>query len=183
MASPQAALSQLVEAVNALPTDAGSDAWSVPEAVLAATSASPQRGKEYVARFATWARGALQRLPPTHILVGGLDPLLDDSVDFNTRIRRMGVAGELRIYRSLPHTFVSFPHWHVLPEVQAALRQSIELLQAACWPHTAAAAEAAKAAAAHAQYGIGGTESEEEAKDVSMPMRPRAGSITRGRAL
>ena len=126
---------------------------------------------------------ALQRLPPTHILVGGLDPLLDDSVDFNTRIRRMGVAGELRIYRSLPHTFVSFPHWHVLPEVQAALRQSIELLQAACWPHTAAAAEAAKAAAAHAQYGIGGTESEEEAKDVSMPMRPRAGSITRGRGL
>lgn len=64
MASPQAALSQLVEAVNALPTDAGSDAWSVPEAVLAATSASPQRGKEYVARFAAWARGALQRLPP-----------------------------------------------------------------------------------------------------------------------
>ena len=126
---------------------------------------------------------ALQRLPPTHILVGGLDPLLDDSVDFNTRIRRMGVAGELRIYRSLPHTFVSFPHWHVLPEVQAALRQSIELLQAACWPHTAAAAEAAKAAAAHAQYGIGGTESEEEAKDVSMPMRPRAGSITRGRGV
>ena len=80
-------------------------------------------------------------------------------------------------------TFVSFPHWHVLPEVQAALRQSIELLQAACWPHTAAAAEAAKAAAAHAQYGIGGTESEEEAKDVSMPMRPRAGSITRGRGM
>ena len=97
--------------------------------------------------------------------------------------QRLGVPGELRIYRSLPHTFVSFPHWHVLPEVQAALRQSIELLQAACWPHTAAAAEAAKAAAAHAQYGIGGTESEEEAKDVSMPMRPRAGSITRGRGL
>ena len=64
MASPQAALSQLAEAVNALPTDAGSDAWSVPEAVLAATSATPQRGKEYVARFAAWARGALQRLPP-----------------------------------------------------------------------------------------------------------------------
>ena len=64
MASPQPALSQLVEAVNALPTDAGSDAWSVPEAVLVATSASPQRGKEYVARFAAWARGALQRLPP-----------------------------------------------------------------------------------------------------------------------
>jgi acetyl esterase/lipase len=51
--------------------------------------------------------------------VGGFDPLLDDSVDFNTRIRRLGVPGEMRIHRTLPHTFLSFPHWlHTVPEVR-----------------------------------------------------------------
>ena len=59
--------------------------------------------------------------------VGGFDPLLDDSVDFNTRIRRLGVPGEMRIHRTLPHTFLSFPHWlHTVPEVQQALALSIE---------------------------------------------------------
>jgi hypothetical protein len=61
--------------------------------------------------------------------VGGFDPLLDDSVDFNTRIRRLGVPGEMRIHRTLPHTFLSFPHWlHTVPEVQPALALSIEWL-------------------------------------------------------
>ena len=71
---------------------------------------------------------ALRRLPLTHIQVGGFDPLLDDSVDFNTRIRRMGVPGELRIHRTLPHTFPSFPHWGVIPEVKSAMDQSVAWL-------------------------------------------------------
>jgi acetyl esterase/lipase len=71
---------------------------------------------------------ALRRLPLTHIQVGGFDPLLDDSVDFNTRIRRLGVPGELRIHRTLPHTFLSFPHWHVSPEVQHAMATSVTWL-------------------------------------------------------
>ena len=59
--------------------------------------------------------------------MGGFDPLLDDSVDFNTRIRRLGVPGEMRIHRTLPHTFLSFPHWlHTVPEVLQALALSIE---------------------------------------------------------
>lgn len=76
----------------------------------------------------------LQRLPPTLMQVGGYDPLLDDSVDFNTRIRRLGVPGELRIYRSLPHTFVSFPHWHLLPEVQQAMGDACEWMRDYLWP-------------------------------------------------
>uniref|UniRef100_A0A7S4BWS1 Alpha/beta hydrolase fold-3 domain-containing protein n=1 Tax=Chrysotila carterae TaxID=13221 RepID=A0A7S4BWS1_CHRCT len=76
----------------------------------------------------------LRRLPPTHIQCGGLDPLLDDSVDFNTRIRRVHVPGELTIFRSLPHTFVSFPHWHAMPEVESAMRQSCALLRELCAP-------------------------------------------------
>ena len=76
---------------------------------------------------------ALQRLPPTCIQVGGFDPLLDDSVDFNTRIRRLGVPGELRVHRTLPHTFPSFPHWQAMPEVRAALATSCEWLNDMCW--------------------------------------------------
>ena len=75
----------------------------------------------------------IRRLPLTHIQVGGFDPLLDDSVDFNTRIRRLGVPGELRIHRTLPHTFFSFPTWHTIPEVQQALSQSIQWLEDALW--------------------------------------------------
>ena len=75
---------------------------------------------------------ALRRLPPACLLCGGLDPLLDDAVDFNTRLRRLGVPGELHIYRSMPHTFLSFPHLHALPEVEAALQRSCGWLRAAC---------------------------------------------------
>ena len=60
--------------------------------------------------------------------------MLDDSVDFNTRIRRLGVAGEMHIHRTLPHTFLSFPHWlYLVPEVQAALALSIESLEDMLW--------------------------------------------------
>jgi len=75
----------------------------------------------------------LRRLPPTNIQVGGFDPLLDDSVDFNTRIRRLGVPGELRIHRTLPHTFLSFPPWHLVPEVQQALATTVQWLEDALW--------------------------------------------------
>ena len=33
------------------------------------------------------------------------------------------------IYRSLPHTVVSFPHWHAMPEVQQAMAHSIGFLR------------------------------------------------------
>lgn len=76
---------------------------------------------------------SIRRFPLTHIQVGGFDPLLDDSVDFNTRIRRLGVPGELRIHRTLPHTFFSFPVWHGIPEVQHALHTSIAWLEDSLW--------------------------------------------------
>lgn len=49
-----------------------------------------------------------RRFPPTDIVCGGLDPLLDDAIDFNTRLRRLGVAGELVVHRALPHGFLNF---------------------------------------------------------------------------
>lgn len=47
----------------------------------------------------------LRALPPTWISSGGCDPLLDDIVEFDTRLRRLDVAGELAVHRSLPHGF------------------------------------------------------------------------------
>jgi monoterpene epsilon-lactone hydrolase len=47
----------------------------------------------------------LKHFAPTHLVVGGLDPLLDDSVDFRTRLRRVGVPGSLTVHRALPHAF------------------------------------------------------------------------------
>jgi len=50
----------------------------------------------------------LRQFPVTHLVAGGLDPLLDDCVDFNTRLRRLGVPGELQVHRSLPHGWLNF---------------------------------------------------------------------------
>ncbi len=63
----------------------------------------------------------LRRFPHTDILVGGLDPLLDDAIDFNTRLRRVGVGGELCVYRGLPHGFLNF---QFLPGAQEAVESA-----------------------------------------------------------
>ena len=47
--------------------------------------------------------------------------------------RWLGVPGELRIHRNLPHTFLSFPIWHGLPEVQAAIATSVAWLEDVLW--------------------------------------------------
>jgi acetyl esterase len=60
----------------------------------------------------------LQCFPPTFVVVGGLDPLLDDSIDFVTRLRRLRVPGSMKVYRSLPHGFFSFDF---LPLADAAI--------------------------------------------------------------
>ena len=38
--------------------------------------------------------------------VSANDPLLDDSVDFNTRLRRVGVNSQIRATRNMPHAFL-----------------------------------------------------------------------------
>jgi len=48
----------------------------------------------------------LQRFPPILLLCGGIDPLLDDAVDFHTRLRRANVEAHLLVHKSLPHGFL-----------------------------------------------------------------------------
>lgn len=60
----------------------------------------------------------LPRFPPTFLLAGGLDPLLDDAVDLHTRLTRAGVPGALTVYRELPHGWLNFA---ALPGAAAAV--------------------------------------------------------------
>lgn len=47
----------------------------------------------------------LRLFPPTLLFAGSSDPLLDDSVDFNERLRCLGVKSELRAAQNMPHAY------------------------------------------------------------------------------
>ena len=66
----------------------------------------------------------LEGLPSTHIVVGGLDPLLDDAIDFSTRLRRLGKSVSLSVYRNLPHGFINFDF---VPEARVAVQAIFEM--------------------------------------------------------
>ena len=51
----------------------------------------------------------LRRFPQTFIMVGDVDPLLDDSTYFFYRLREAGVPATLQIYRRLPHGYLNLP--------------------------------------------------------------------------
>jgi acetyl esterase/lipase len=48
----------------------------------------------------------LCRFPPTLLFASSNDPLLDDSVVFNQRLRSLGVESELRAAQNLPHAYL-----------------------------------------------------------------------------
>jgi acetyl esterase/lipase len=54
--------------------------------------------------FATDAM--LSKFPPTLLIASSNDPLLDDSVAFNQRLRSLGIESELRAAENLPHAFL-----------------------------------------------------------------------------
>lgn len=60
--------------------------------------------------------------PPCNIIVGGADPLQDDSVDFSARLRKLGVPGETAIYRDLPHGWLQFPWLSTADHASARVR-------------------------------------------------------------
>lgn len=47
----------------------------------------------------------LKHFPPVLLFAGSNDPLLDDSVAFNERLRRCGVESELRAAHNVPHAY------------------------------------------------------------------------------
>jgi len=50
--------------------------------------------------------GDLRGLPPAHLIVGTLDPLLDDSKLYAEALQKAGVPVKLSIYQDQPHIFL-----------------------------------------------------------------------------
>jgi acetyl esterase len=66
---------------------------------------SPKQQKDW---RATPASAELSGLPPAHLIVGSLDPLLDDSHRLAARLKEAGVPCELSVYEGLNHGFIRY---------------------------------------------------------------------------
>ncbi len=51
---------------------------------------------------------ALKGLPPTHSIVGTLDPLVDDNEAFAQRLDAAGVPNKLLRYEGITHGFIRY---------------------------------------------------------------------------
>ena len=50
----------------------------------------------------------LKGVAPAHLIVGSLDPLLDDSNNLHTKLKAAGVSCELTVYQGLNHGFIRY---------------------------------------------------------------------------
>lgn len=74
--------------------------------------------------------GRLEGLAPAHLIVGRLDPLLDDSERMAARLKEAGVPTTLTIYEGLNHGFIRYGRLigsarRALSDCAAALRQAM----------------------------------------------------------
>ena len=67
----------------------------------------------------------LAAFPPTKLLAGGLDPLLDDAVDFHARLAAAGVDTQLDVVRHVPHGFFAFPFLTGAKKAVGGLRRTV----------------------------------------------------------
>lgn len=58
-------------------------------------------------RFAPLAAD-LKGVPPAHLIVGSLDPLLDDSNNLAAKLKAAGVPSDLTIYQGINHGFIRY---------------------------------------------------------------------------
>jgi acetyl esterase len=54
------------------------------------------------------AVGDLKGVAPAHLIVGSLDPLVDDSNNLATRLKAAGVPSNLTVYQGLNHGFIRY---------------------------------------------------------------------------
>ncbi|KAG9410586.1 hypothetical protein AC1031_018615 [Aphanomyces cochlioides] len=66
----------------------------------------------------------LRQFPSTTLMVGDMDPLLDDSVDFYTRLHNLKVDAKLKVLTGLTHGFLIYPD--LVPAAQAAIDEIAE---------------------------------------------------------
>ncbi|MCE9624646.1 MAG: alpha/beta hydrolase [Deltaproteobacteria bacterium] len=70
--------------------------------------------------------GDLRGLPPTCLIAGDEDPLVDDNRAFAQKLRDAGVAVDFKVYEGMPHAFYCFSG--LVPQEQAALEQITRFL-------------------------------------------------------
>mmetsp|Transcript_15385 Transcript_15385/g.25179 ORF Transcript_15385/g.25179 Transcript_15385/m.25179 type:complete len:920 (-) Transcript_15385:1666-4425(-) len=68
----------------------------------------------------------LKRFPSTLIFTGSEDPLLDDSVMFNSRLRSLGVKSYLRAVHDMPHAFWALSTAGIGLEVQSECQEWLQ---------------------------------------------------------
>src|SRR5690606_13561241 len=64
----------------------------------------------------------LSGLPPTYILVGAIDPFLDEDLRYARRLAHCSVPVDVRVYAGAPHGFV-----HLAPRSAPARRATEEM--------------------------------------------------------
>lgn len=69
----------------------------------------------------------LSQFPPTLIFTSSEDPFLDDSVNFNARLRNAGVKSRLRAVHHMPHAFWALSTAGI-PEARQVQQECIEWL-------------------------------------------------------
>ena len=79
---------------------------------------------------ATPILGNLKELPPAHLIVGSLDPLLDDSHRLAAALKAAGVPHTLNVYDGINHGFIRYGRLiatsrRALGDCAAALRQGL----------------------------------------------------------
>jgi len=72
----------------------------------------------------------LRHFPPCALMGGGMDPLLDDAVDFFVQLRRSKVKSKMSVFRNLPHGFWSLGDF--LPDANTAVNTAIEWVGEMC---------------------------------------------------
>jgi len=72
----------------------------------------------------------LAKFPQTFISVGGMDPLLDDAVDFHKRLQQAGGNTQLKVFWELPHGYWSLAGW--LPEAARAVDLVVQQIHDCC---------------------------------------------------
>jgi acetyl esterase/lipase len=82
----------------------------VPMSILNQTG-DRDNGQDYKGSFDYYINApdnVMMKFPPTSIMVGGIDPFVDDSVEFAHRLSSLGVFCRLKVYKNLPHGFLGF---------------------------------------------------------------------------
>lgn len=80
--------------------------WPFMEFCRASYAPSPEQWSD---PFVSPLRGDLSAFPPTCVVVGTIDPLLDDGVAFAEKLRQSGREVVLQRHEGMPHVFMLFP--------------------------------------------------------------------------